>query len=373
MKQDSTDTVWVGMDVHQDSITAAVLFGDSQEPRIERLPGDLNAVRRLFRQLSNRGTPRSCYEASGAGYVLQRCLEHDGFHCEVIAPSLVPRRPGERRKTDRLDALHLVQHYRAGNLVPVAVPSPAQEEVRQLVRSRLAVQSHVVQLKHRIVRVLATHGHRFTAGKSNWTQKHRAWLRKLHRELSGPLGTVLAFHLEHLEYLEAQKHALEAAIDRYAKSEPWRAQVEILSCFRGVKMLTAMTILTEIGDIRRFARPGGLMAYAGLVPSERSSGEVQRRGPITKSGSQELRRILVEAAWHYRKRAGADLILQRRRMGQDPRVVAIAVKAQHRLQRTFWKIAAHRHPCTAVTAVARELCGFLWAALWAPVAEPREA
>lgn len=369
MTQHTTDTVWVGMDVHQDSITAAILYGESHEPTVECLPGDLNAVRKMFRRLSRRGTPRSCYEASGAGYVLQRCLEHDGFHCEVIAPSLVPKKPGDRRKTDRLDAIHLARHYRAGNLVPVAVPTSEQEEIRQLVRSRLAVQSHVVRLKHRIVRVLATHGHRFTEGKSNWTQKHRAWLRKLHRELEGPLATVLAFHLEHLEYLEGQKHSLEAEIDRYARREPWRQQVEALCCFRGVKTLTAMTILTELGDIRRFAKPTGLMAYAGLVPSERSSGNVRRRGAITKSGSQELRRILVEASWHYRKRAGADLILQRRRMGQDPQVVAIAIKAQHRLHKTFWKIASRKHSCTAVTAVARELCGFIWAALWAQARE----
>jgi transposase len=353
------------MDVHQDSITAAILFDDSNDPQVERLPGDLNVVRRMFRRLSKHGTPRSCYEASGAGYVLQRCLEHDGFHCEVIAPSLVPKRPGDRRKTDRLDAIHLAKQYRSGDLVPVAVPSPEQEEIRQLVRSRLAVQSHVVRMKHRIVRVLATHGHRFTGGKSNWTQKHRAWLRKLHRELQGPLATVLAHHLEHLEYLEAQKNSLEAEIDRYARCEPYRARVEALCCFRGVKTLTAMTILTELGDIKRFARPTGLMAFAGLVPSERSSGNVQRRGGITKSGSHELRRILVEASWHYRKRASSDLVLRRRRMGQHPEVVSIAVKAQHRLQKTFWKLHARKHPCTAVTAVAREFCGYLWAALWA--------
>jgi transposase len=351
------------MDVHQDSITAAILFDDDQQPRVERLPGDLNAVRRLFRRLSEHATPRSCYEASGAGYVLQRALEHDGFHCEVIAPSLVPRRPGDRRKTDRLDAVHLVHHYRAGNLVPVTVPSREQEEIRQLVRSRLAVQSHVVRLKHRIVRVLATHGHRFTGGKSNWTQKHRNWLRARRRELDGPLQTVLAHHLDHLEYLEAQKHSLEAQIDRYAHRAPFRAQVEALCCFRGIKTLTAMTILTELGDIRRFARPTGLMAYAGLVPSERSSGNVRRRGSITKTGSDELRRVLIEAAWHYRTRSCSDLIMQRRRMGQNPEIVSIAVKAQHRLKRTFWKIAARKHSCTAVTATARELCGFIWSAL----------
>jgi transposase len=357
------------MDVHQDSITAAILYGEEPCPEVVHLPGDLNAVRRLFRKLSKRGTIRSCYEASGAGYVLQRALEHDGFHCEVIAPSLIPRRPGDRRKTDRLDAVHLVHHYRSGNLVPVAVPTVEQEAIRQLIRSRLALQSHIVRLKHRIVRVLATHGHRFTEGKSYWTQKHWAWLRKLQRELTGPLQTVLVCHLEHLEYLDSQKSTLEAEIDRYARQQPWREQVEALSCFRGIKTLTAMTILTEIWDIRRFETPTGLMAFAGLVPSERSSGNVHRRGSITKSGSSELRRILVEAAWHYRHRAGANLILKRRRMGQHPQVVASAVKAQHRLHKKFWKIATCKHPGIAITAVARELCGFIWSALWTQTQE----
>jgi len=365
MSHNNTETVWIGMDVHQDSITAAILFGQDSTPQVERLPGDLNAVRRMFRRLSKHGTPRSCYEASGAWFVLQRCLEHDGFHCEVIAPSLIPKKPGDRRKTDRLDAIHLANHYRAGNLVPVSVPSKEQEEVRQLVRSRLAVQSHVVRMKHRLVRVLATHGHRFTGGKSNWTQKHRVWLRKLHRELNGPLGTVLTHHLEHLEYLESQKNSLDSQIDHYAKSDPYRQKVEALCCFRGIKTLTAMTILTELGDIKRFQKASGLMAFAGLVPSERSSGNVQRRGRITKSGSQELRRILVESSWHNRKKACSDLIMQRRRMGQNPQVVSIAMKAQHRLNKTFWKIASRKHQCIAVTAVARELCGFIWAALWA--------
>lgn len=363
MIQSTTETIWVGMDVHQDSVTAAILSDEGCDPRIERLPGDLNAVRKLFRRLSREGIPRGCYEASGAGYVLQRRLEQDGFFCEVIAPSLVPRKPGDRRKTDRLDAVHLVRHYRAGNLVPVTVPDRAHEAIRQLVRSRLAVQSHVVRLKHRIVRVMATHGHRFTGTRTNWTKKHRIWLKKLQRELDGPLQIVLAFHMEHLEYLEAQKNALEAEIDRYARAEPWRRSVEALCCFRGIQVLTAMTILTELGDIRRFRTAPGLMAYAGLVPSERSSGNVQRRGSITRAGSRELRRVLVEAAWHYRKKAGADLILNRRRMGQNPEIVAIAVKAQHRLYKTFWKIASRKHSCTAVTAVARELCGFLWSAL----------
>jgi len=363
MIESSTETLWVGLDVHQNSITAAILHGNEPEPTIQRLPGDLNAARKLFRKLSKQGTPRACYEASGAGYVLKRVLDHDGFHCEIIAPSLIPRKPGDRRKTDRLDAVHLARCYRAGQLTPVAMPDEDQEAARQLLRGRLAMQRHITQLKHRIVRVLATHGHRFTGSKTNWTQGHRAWLAATCRELDGPLAIIVTHDVQHLEYLESQRSALDASIERLSQSPPWRAGVEALRCFRGIQLLTAMTLLTEIGDIRRFGHPRQLMAYTGLIPGERSSGDVQRRGPITRSGNAYLRRVLVESAWHYRHRAGADLILKRRRMGQDPRAVAVAVKAQHRLTKRFWHLRQTKHTNKAVTAVARELCAFVWEAL----------
>jgi len=365
MRESNTSTTWVGLDVHQNSITAAILAPGAARPVIQQLPGDLNATRRLFRRLGGTGPVRACYEASGAGFVLQRVLTHDGFHCEVIAPSLMPRKPGDSRKTDRLDAIRLVELYRGGLLTPVAVPGEEQEALRQLVRSRLALIGHGTQLKHRIVRVLATHGHRFTGSKSNWTKTHRSWLAGLRTELSGPLQIVLCLHLDHLEYLESQIQALDAELERLARQSGLRSQVEALCCFRGIKTLTAMTILTEIGDIRRFANPRHLMAYCGLIPGERSSGDVQRRGPITKCGNAHLRRVLVESAWHYRHRTGAQLVLNRRRMGQPAAVVAAALKAQHRLSRRFWHLAQTKHVNKAVTAVARELCGFIWSALLA--------
>jgi transposase len=172
MSQSSTETLWVGLDVHQNSIPAAILAGDAQEPVIQRLSGDLNAARRLFRRLGKQGIPRVCYEASGAGYILQRVLSRD-------APSLIPRKPGDRRKTDRLDAVMLAEYYRGGHLTPVAIPDEQQEATRQLLRGRLALQTHITRLKHRIVRVLATHGYRFTGSKTNWTVKHRAWLQSI--------------------------------------------------------------------------------------------------------------------------------------------------------------------------------------------------
>jgi len=245
----------------------------------------------------------------------------------------------------------------------VVVPDEEHEAVRQLVRTRLNVQRHITRVKHRVVKVLAAQGYRFTGTKSYWTLKHRAWLERMRHELEGPQRMVLAIHLEHLEYLETEQRSLDMEIERISHLKPWRASVEALRCFRGIKTLTAMTIVTEIGDIRRFRSPRSLMCYTGLVPSERSSGDVERRGPITKAGNAHLRRVLIEAAWHYRHRAKADQRLSRRRLGQKPEVVAIAVKAQHRLSKRFWHLREKKHHNKAVTAVARELCGFIWAAM----------
>ena len=178
MEQFSTEILWVGLDVHLNSITAAVFQGSEREPVVRRLPADLNAVRRYFRALSRQGVPRACYEASGAGYVLQRRLSEDGFACEVVAPSLIPCKPGEQHKTDRLDAIALARLFRSGELTAVAIPSQEQEAVRQLLRT-LSGQAQIADLKRRLVGVLACHGHHFTAGRSHWTQAHRAWLKQL--------------------------------------------------------------------------------------------------------------------------------------------------------------------------------------------------
>jgi transposase len=354
---------WVGLDVHADSITAAVLEGDNQQPEIIKLSGDLMKVRRLFRRLSKQAPIKACYEASGAGFVLHRVLADDGFHCDVIAPSLIPRKPGDRRKTDRLDATMLARLYRSGHLTPVHVPSQEQEGLRRLLRVRYAYQSYTTATKHRISGIMRNHGHVFTEGKSTWTKTHRRWLARLRDELTGPLQTALAAELEHLEYLEMQRSAFDSEIERFAQAAPYRIPVEALCCLRGIKTLTAMTLVAEIDDIRRFRSPGALMAYFGLVPMECSSGDRQRRGPITKAGNIHARRLLVEAAWNNHHRSGADLILRRRRQGQPPEVVAIALKAQHRLYKKFWRLDHKKHRHVAITAVARELCGFVWAIL----------
>jgi transposase len=354
---------YVGLDVHLDSITAAILEGDTSHPQVVKLSGDLMQTRRLFRRLAKKAPVRACYEASGAGFVLQRVLSADGFHCEVIAPSLIPRKPGDRRKTDRLDAVNLARLYRSGHLTPVNVPSHEQEALRRLIRLRYEYVCYTTGTKHRITGMLRNHGFVYREGKSTWTKIHRQWLARLRDQLDGAMRTALATELEHLEYLEMQRGVLDDEIIRYAQAPHYRTNVEALCCLRGIKTLSAMTLLSEIGDVRRFQAPTALMAYFGLVPSERSSGEYQRRGPITKAGNTHCRRVLVEAAWNNHHRSGADLVLKRRRQGQPPNVVAIAIKAQHRLYKKFWRLDHRKHRHVAITAVARELCGFVWAIL----------
>lgn len=358
-------TTVIGLDVHADSITAAILAPEEDHPEVLTLSGDLMKVRQLFRRVAERGPIRSCYEASGAGFVLQRVLTDDGFSCEVIAPSLIPRKPGDRRKTDRLDAVMLARLYRSGHLTPVHVPTEDHEALRRLLRLRTTYHIYITATMHRISGILRNHGHVFTEGKSTWTKKHRLWLAQLRQSLDGPLATALAIELQHLEYLESQERSMDADIQNFAFSPRYRKYVEALCCLRGIKALTALTLLCEIDDIRRFASPRKLMAYFGLVPSEHSSGSREFRGSITKAGNTHVRRLLVEAAWNNHHRVGAALILNRRRQGQPPEIVAIALKAQHRLAKKFFRLDQRKHRHVAITAVARELCGFIWAILMA--------
>jgi len=353
--------IWVGLDVHKNSTTAAVLEDDARDGEVLRLSADLNQLRKLFRRLGARGPVRACYEASAVGFVVHRVLERDGFSCEVIAPSLIPTKPGERRKTDRRDALQLARLYRSGHLTPVQVPAEEQEAVRALVRTRFAFLLQAKKCKQRIHSQLLRQGLVFRDGKSYWTKKHRTWLAQVRRQAEGAVATVLQTELELLEYLETQIRSLDGEIARFAEQPPYRPVVAALECLRGVQTLTAMTLATEIGDIQRFASPRALMSWVGLVPSENSSGDRERRGPITKAGNAHLRRVLVEAGHNHRVKGGSALILERRRQGQPAEIVAIAVKAQHRLSKRYWHLVLKKHHNVAVVAVARELCGFIWA------------
>jgi transposase len=356
--------IWIGLDVHKNSTTAAILEDDAAEAQVLRLGADLNQLCKLFRKLSKRGSIRACYEASGCGFVVHRVLEKDGFACEVIAPSLIPSRAGDRKKTDRRDAINLAKLYRGGLLTPVHVPDEEQEAVRDLVRTHVFRTKQITSTKLRIHGLLLRQGHVYR-DSSYWTKKHRTWLAQLRRKLTGPAATILNADLELLEYLETQLKAIDEQIETISTQPPYRETVGVLTCLRGVRTFSAMTMATEVGDIRRFSSAPKFMGWTGLVPGERSSGDRQHRGPITKTGNVFLRRVLIEAAHNHRSRAGSTLILDRRRSGKPPEVVSIAIKAQHRLSKRYWKLAAHKHSNVAVTAVARELAGFVWAIMTA--------
>ena len=361
----STTMIWIGMDVHKDTVMVSVFEGQNTEPEIvHQLPNDDRKLRRFFARWSKRGEIRSCYEASGAGYVLHRSITEWGHACEIIAPSLIPVRPGERRKNDRRDAIQLGRLYRAGELVPIRVPTAAEEQTRDLVRCRQCFGREILRSRHYVTKFLARRGFVFRAGK-NWTQRHWNWLRHLLAtgELAPADRVVFSEYLALLEYKISRRDDLDEQIERLALSPAYKPMVDQLGCFRGISTIAAMTLITEIGDWRRFERPGQLMAFLGLVPSEHSSGERQKRGAITKAGNSRCRHVLVQAAWAYRSRPAVGVELKRRQAGQSPQVIAHAWKAQHRLHKVYGRIAARKSSRIAVVATARELVGFLWAVM----------
>ena len=361
----SASMIWIGMDVHKDTVMAAVYLGDAREAEVvQQLPNDLRKLRRFFQRWQARGEVRACYEASGAGYVLHRELTDWGFHCDVVAPSLTPVRPGNQRKHDRRDAIQLARLYRAGELVTIHIPTPAEERVRDLVRCRQCFQREVLRSRHYISMFLRRRGFVFREA-SAWRRKHRRWLESLlHGQKLAPEDrAVFGEYLALLDYKISRRDDLDEQIAEIAFSPPYRGVVERLCCFRGISTLAAMTLATEIGDWRRFDRPSQLMAYLGLVPKEHSSGDRDRRGPITKAGNSRCRHVLVQAAWMYRHRPAIGVDLKRRQRGQPPEIIAHAWKAQHRLYKLYHRIASRKANQVAVVAAARELIGFLWAAM----------
>ena len=324
------------------------------------MPHDVAKIRKYFARLSKRGTIRACYEASGCGYVLQRALTKWGVGCEVIAPSLIPQRSGDRRKTDKRDAAKLARLYRAGELTAIRIPDEAEEQVRSLVRCRETLTREILKSRHYVLKLLLARGRVYRDGQ-NWTQRHWDWLRKV--DLEGADAITLRTYLELLEHKLIQRDTLDKEIEELAFSEAYRGPVGRLRCLRGVDTLTAMTLVCEIGDVRRFATPRQLMGYLGLTVSEASSGDVQRRGGITKAGNARARRVLVEAAWHYRYPPRSWRGLRRRQEGQPSAVVAYAWRAQKRLHKKFEALVYRMAPAKAVVAVARELVGFVWALL----------
>jgi transposase len=298
---------------------------------------------------------------------LQRQVTTTRVSCDVVAPALIPRKPGERVKTNRRDARKLAELGRAGLLTAVQPPTPADEAVRDLARARDDVREDLQRCRHRLGKLLLRRGLHYTG--RNWTRAHRQWIDSL-TWTEAAERVVVDDYLLAIDHTEARLLELDARLADIADREPYREPVGWLRCFRGIDTLTAMLILAELHDFRRFASAPALMAYLGLVPGEDSSGEKHRRGRITRTGNALVRRLLVEVAWHYQHRPSIGVALARRRKGQPGRVIAIADKAQQRLCRRFRTLAAEHKPAPKIAvAIARELAGFVWAALQ-PVATP---
>jgi len=359
---DSTAVTFVGIDAHLSTLSLAVL--PSHGPAVDQprtIANEPAVVRRVFRRLLHLGPVHAVYEAGCLGFSLRRRLEELGVHCDVAAPSLVPARPGEHRKTDRLDAQRLAHFLRSGDLVLVSPPTAESEALRSLTRARCATKQDTKRVKQRINSFLLARGLAWP-GKTKWTRDHRLWLRNLEFDLDDD-RFVRDFLLRELKQREDSVAELDLRIEERAKHQDCCSQVADLRAFRGVDTLTALSVLAEIGDPRRF-RSGYLVgAFCGLVPSEHSSGPRVHRGEITRSGNRHLRRLLIEAATKYSLRIDEGVKLERRRMAASPAARTLARRAERRLASKYWRIARTRPANVARTAVARELAAFLWAAL----------
>jgi transposase len=354
---------FVGMDVHAETIAVAVAEGRGAVRAVGTIPNRPEAVRKLVRKLGPVDRLRVCYEAGPTGYVLYWQLTQLGVPCDVVAPTLVPVKPGERIKTDRRDARKLARSYRSGDLTPVWVPDAAHEALRDLVRAREAAKRDQLRARHRLSKFLLRHGRRPPRGITAWTTKHRAWLETVAFAHEAHTATLLDYRTEELHAVE-RVGRLERAIDTAVATAPAhvRTVIAALQALRGIAALSAATIITEVGTLARFARARELMGYCGAVPREHSSGAKTWRGGITKTGNAHLRRIVVEAAWAYRHRPAIGATLRKRQDGLSAEVKEIAWKAQHRLHGRYRRLLARGKPKpTVVTAVARELLGFIWA------------
>jgi transposase len=352
----------IGLDVHKDTIAVAVLRPGATSCEERVIPNTPEALRKLFSQYPDHAALRTCYEAGPTGYETQRLCASLGIACEVIAPSLIPKRSGVRVKTDRSDARNLARLHRAGELTAIRIPTPAEEALRDLVRAREDLKSDRRIARQRIRSFLLRYGKRYPAGGSRWSFRFEVWMRALRFE--EPAAQAAFDHLvSAYSVRDAQLAAIDGQIEQAAALEPLAADVARLRAFRGIDTLAAVTILCETCDFRRFGSAASFMAFTGLVPSEHSSGASRRQGAITKAGNAHIRRVLVEAAWAYRHRPAVRGAHAKRLEGQPTELAAYSFAAQCRLNSTYRKLAARKNANTAVVAVARELSGFLWGAM----------
>ena len=355
-------TNWIGIDDHAEKLTIAQFVGNQKQAAKEWEVAPIEAgLRQLVKWLKDlKGPVRCVYEAGPCGYELYRLLVNKGIECTVAAPSLTPRKPGERIKTNRRDARKLAELLRAGVLTMIAVPDRRQESVRDLLRARDDMRRNVMSARHRLSKFLLRHGRRFRDG-GNWGGKHWHWIRS--QKMDQPYEQIVLDH--YVDVLEVRQEEIKA-LDRHvldaAKEPDYAPMVAQLCTLRGIDVLSAMIILSELGDLRRFTSPRQLMAAVGLVPSEYSTGDKTCRFGITKTGNAHVRHVLVQAGWHYQNTPRSGPTVQKRRANQPPSVLAVARKADQRLHRKYRRMVGRGKRSTiAVTAIARELAGFVWA------------
>jgi transposase len=353
---------YVGLDVHKETIAVSVAVANGGEVRYwGEIVNTPQAIEKLIKQLRKDGAElKFCYEAGPCGYGIHRQLDELGWQCQVVAPSLIPKKAGDRVKTDRRDSLSLARLHRAGELTPVWVPDVAQEALRDLTRAREDIKHLQRQAKQRLLAFLLRHGRTYV-GKSNWTQAHYRWLETM--KFEQPIQQIVfQEYVDTLKSMSKRVDALDQHIASAAAESVFWPVVQGLMALRGVSVLTATTIVAEIGDLRRFDSAPQLMAYLGVVPSEHSSGGTTSRGGITKTGNGHVRRVLVEAAWTYRHPARKSATLQRRAEQAPELVQEIAWKGQKRMCGRYKLLMGRgKLKVQVCTAIARELTGFIWA------------
>ncbi len=361
------DITWVGMDAHKQFIMVAVRLSGRTDLVEWKVNNEPRAVKRLAKKLvreAKGNEVRCCYEAGPCGYALQRQMQQAAsIVVEVIAPALIPRKPGDRVKTDRRDARKLRELFEAGLLTEVRPPTEEEEAVRDLFRCREDAREDLMRHRHQLGKFLLRRAIHFTEGKKNWTRKHHEWLRRL--RFDKPVEQVVFDdYLLAVEQTQERLKSLGERLEQVSQQDPYREPVGWMRCFRGIDTVTAMGLKSELYDFARFESPRKLSGFAGITPSEHSSSGKPKRGGITKAGNGNVRRLLIEAAQHYRHRPSAGAALRKRREGQPAQVIAIADKAQQRLHRRYHRLVARGVlPNKALVAVARELAGFVWAAM----------
>jgi transposase len=353
---------FIGLDVHKESIAVSVAEGNGGEVRyLGEIQNTPDAMTKLIKQLrTDKANLVFCYEAGPCGYEIHRQITELGWECQVVAPSLIPKKAGDRVKTDRRDSMMLARLLRAGELTAVWVPDSQQEALRDLTRAREDMKHLQRQAKQRLLAFLLRHGKRWN-GKSNWTQAHYRWFETI--KFEQPVQQiVMQEYLDTVKDLSKRVGSIDEQIEKSARASSTWSLIEALMALRGINVLTAVTVVAEIGDLKRFSNAPQLMAYLGLVPSEYSSGSKVKRGSITKTGNGHVRRVLVEAAWTYRHPARKTAVLQRRAEKTPEAIQEISWNAQKRLCGRYRALDARgKLKVQTCTAIARELVGFIWA------------